>query len=72
MYMPGRFKYSQLVAVHVPDTKETKMLLKYNGQCHRISGHKRHNSQMMYMLEGCYGRDRVPYWFAEDWIRELD
>ena len=60
-----------LVAVRVPDHEMTKMLLKYNGTCHKITGHRQHSTSYAYTLEGCESKYRIPYWFADDWLREV-
>lgn len=62
-----------LVAVQVPDTPQTQMLLKYNGTVHKITRHQTISHQTIhgYTLEGCESKYRIPYWFADDWLREV-
>lgn len=74
MVANSKFKYGQLVEVHVPAFEQTKtdMLLKFNGRRVRVTGYKACKTQYMYTLSGCCGRNDVPYWFAQDWIRRLD
>lgn len=68
----GIFEYGQLVSVHAPDSGPTKMLLKFNGQKHRVNGYKSFGADRMYTLEGCRGKNRVPYWFDGEWLREVE
>lgn len=74
MVANSKFKYGQLVAVHVPAFEQTKtdMLLKFNCRQYRVSGYKAFNCSYMYTLGGCHGRGRVPFWFAQEWLEAVE
>jgi len=74
MVAKSKFKYGQLVEVHVPVLEQTKtdMLLKFNHRQYRVSGYKAFNSSYMYTLAGCHGKDRMPFWFAQEWLEAVE
>jgi len=74
MVAKSKFKYGQLVEVHVPVLEQTKtdMLLKYNHRQFRVSGYKPFNGSYMYTLAGCHGKDRMPFWFAQEWLEAVE
>lgn len=67
------FPVGTLVAVQVPDTSQTHMLLKYNGTIHRVTRHHTvlHQTIHAYTLDGCRSKYGIPFWFADDWLREV-
>jgi len=61
-----------LVAVNVPDIPSTKMLQQFKGYCYRVKSWKHYTGgQYMYTLEECESRFGTPYWFADEWLREI-
>ena len=59
------------VVVNVPEHEHNKMLMKYNGTRHKVTGHKSYQTVYAYTLDGCESKYHVPYWFADDWLREV-
>lgn len=74
MVANSKFKYGQLVEVHVPAFEQTKtdMLLKFNCRQFTVSGYKPFNCSYMYTLAGCHGKDRTPFWFAQEWLEAVE
>ena len=72
MKAPLHFTPGKLVAVNVPNTGSTQMLQKFNGYCYKVTSWKHYSGGLfMYTLEECVSEHGVPFWFADEWLREV-